>query len=229
MTALQRIEAFFQRTSFSFSSFEMPDLPPADQIAIHALSGAGKSTTLTLLAVALPGSKTVSGGDFQRAENKDAIDNMAADMFSDPQKGTDRACEAFLLTECFKAWDNETLLIMEARLSHMITAQRRVFRVRLECPLDDRAIRRRDQLATKNIERTFIEIRRDLCHRDKNDQERFAALYPNCLEWYTSPSHLVVSTKKNRPEVVADAIVTYFQKWKKAGCPVATRQTMVSI
>ncbi len=137
------VGSFLRRTDYSLASFAAQERQPADIIAIFALSGRGKSTTITLLQQALPDFMFVSGGDFQRAANKEEITKAVQRLAADPAKGTDAACESFLHNATYEFVDlGHKGLVIEARLSHMITAHRKVYLVRLDCPLEIAAEKR---------------------------------------------------------------------------------------
>ncbi len=206
------IEGFFGQKSYSRKALEGDNPIPINAMAIFALSGVGKTETLKALRKAMPDYVCASGGDFQRRENgagtnDEVMKRAARAMLENPQMGTDKACEIFLLSHSPPA-------VLEARMAPVILTYggRRPYRAKLQLHLRERARRRLPEILKKNRDATIESVEADLIERDLIDRTRLVTEYPDGY-WNDEDFDDIVPTTLPVHKVV-ERLVTGFEKWK---------------
>ncbi len=178
------------------------------QISITSETGAGKSSLFKALKNKLVDSRYrwVSGGGLFRGKANEL--GMTVEQFAEynrlhPEKGYDKWVDGTITKMAESDW-----MICESRLSHFFMPG--AFKVLLKCDINTRAERRQKDFPGKSLE----EIRQAIEERDKNDNARYAKLYPGCL-WEKEKFDLVLSTEVMSSEVLAGQLVSEYELWQK--------------
>ena len=157
-----------------------------NSITITSETAVGKSATLRELRSRLGPSWTyTSGGEIMRKFAKDlgiSIKDFARINREHPERGYDKLCDQELARI-----GQQDRLVAEGRLTHVFVPM--AFHVKIICPMEVRASRRAKDLYSRNL----AQVSRDIAERDRDDNDRYGYLYPNCL-WPNSDFDLLIHT-----------------------------------
>lgn len=195
------------RTDYSCKALE-PDLYLPDVITITSETGVGGTTTEQALHALLPHYKFVTVSDIMEDIAKGlGMDKgqLAQYNYDHPEAGYDKLCD-----ERVASFRLERNVGVGGRLPHVFIPG--AFHVLLTCPVGIRAERRHPDLLKKGLKITFEKVLADIVERDKNDNARYAILYPGCL-WQKEDYDFYRSTDRGPGEDVARLILERHRLW----------------